>query len=290
MKRFLFILMSILLVISSSAYAQKDESINILLLGTDNLGEVSITESEGMSRADAIFIATIQPKTSSIKLMSIERDYLVDLPDNYGVNKLGISSYFGGPKLTMKSINQLFQLDLSYYAHIDIENIIKAIDIMGGIDIQVFEDEVDEVNSFIEGILAYEGLSKVAAGLNHLNGPQTWAFLGVRNNDADAIESNADRNGRQQRVFKACINKILNMEVSGIIQLISDIIPLIDTNLSMADILNLMNAAMACDLEKIAYFRTPNTPYEMQRIDMHRGLVVTDMNLEIDGIHNFLYE
>lgn len=290
MKRFVSQLMLILMLLTVSASAEKDDTINILLLGTDNLGEVTITESEEMSRADAIFIVTIQPKSRSIKLMSIERDYLVELPDNYGVNKLGVSSYFGGPQLAMKTINQFFQLDISHYAHIDIENIIKAIDIMDGIDIQVYEEEVDEVNSFIEGIMVYEGLSKVKAGMNHLIGPQAWAFLGVRNNDADAIDSNAARNDRQQRVFKACIEKVFNMDVSEIIQLISDLIPLINTNLSMADILNLMNAALASDLDQIEYFRTPNTPYEMKRVDMHRGLIVTDMQKEIDGIHSFLYD
>lgn len=290
MKRFFAMCLMVMMFCSNTALAKEDDFIQILILGTDNLGEVSITETEEMSRADAIFIATLNKGNGNVKLMSIERDYLVELPDDFGMNKLATSSYFGGPDLTIRTINQFFELDLSYYVSIDIESVIKAIDIIGGIDIEIYEDEVDEINSFIDGIMAYFGLNKVTPGMNHLTGPEAWAMLGVRNNEEDAIESNADRNNRQQRVIKACLDKVFTLDISQIIDLVSEIIPLVDTNLSMANILSILNSALNSDLENIAYFRSPHTSYEMRRVDMHRGLMVNDMNLEIEGIHQFLYE
>ena len=112
-------------------------------------------EAEEMSRADAIYIISIKPGNKSIKLLSIERDYLAVLPDNLGENKLGTVTYFGGPKMAIDVINDMFDLDIRFYAHIDINNLITAVDIFGGVDVSINPDEVDEVNAFIADITVY---------------------------------------------------------------------------------------------------------------------------------------
>lgn len=290
MKRvvILLILMSLLFLPGLSTAAD-DGAVSILILGTDDLGDQPVDANEEMSRSDAIFVVTLQPKTEAIKLLSVERDYLVELPDGLGENKLATSSFFGGPRMTLDAVNGLLQLDITQYAHIDIKNLILAIDILGGVDVEVYEDEVEEVNLFINGILSYYNLSPVSAGVNHLDGPETWAFLAVRNNDIQTVESNSVRNDRQRRVMTACLEMFYDIEYAEIIRLASEIIPLIKTNLTVNDVLSFIRTALACDFDKITYMRTPVGQYNMKRINMHQVVIVDDMQREIENIHQFLY-
>ena len=290
MRRLIALLLVLMVVIPSISLAASTEPVTILLLGTDDLGLFSVTGTEEMSRSDALFVVTLQPATGAIKLLSVERDYLVVLPDDLGENKLSTSSYFGGPEMAMGAINSLFELDVSYYAHIDITNVIKAIDIIGGGDVEIDADEVDEVNAFIDGILSHENLSNVKAGMNHLNGPEAWAFLGVRNNDIDTVESNAARNDRQRRVLTACLDKFFQMGSTEAMKLAQEILPLIKTNLTMSNVLSLITTALACDFEKISYLRSPHGSYQNKRVNMHKVIVPDDMPAEIQTVKEFLYQ
>lgn len=290
MRRLTALMLILLLLLPSASLAASGDTVSVLLLGTDDLGLFSVTGTEEMSRSDAIFVVTLQPATGAIKMLSVERDYLVELPDDLGENKLGTSSYFGGPEMALGAVNRLFELDVPYYAHIDITNVIKAIDIIGGVDVEIFEQEVNEVNAFINGMLSHTGLINVKAGMNHLTGPEAWAFLGVRNNEMDTVESNADRNDRQRRVLTACLDKFYQMGSSEAMKLANEILPLIKTNLTMSNVLSLITTALACDFEKISYLRTPQGPYKNKRVNMHKVIYVEDMPAEIKTVQTFLYQ
>ena len=289
MKRFVAMILVLFMGFPIIANANSDDTVSILLLGTDDIGEHAVTGNEEMSRSDAIFILTLQPKTKAIKILSIERDYMVELPDDIGENKLGISSYFGGPQMTLDAVNELFQLDLTQYAHIDINNLIKAIDILGGVDVEIYEEELDEVNLFIDSIMTYTDLKNVVAGMNHLGGPEAWAFLGVRDNDIQAVESNSARSDRQRRVMIAFLDMFYKLDFTEVVRFANEIIPLIKTNLTLSAVLSIIKAALTCDLEKIAYMRTPTGEYQLKRVSMHSVVIVDDMQQEIKQVHQFLY-
>jgi len=291
MRHLTALMLALLLLLPSVSLATSPgDTVSVLLLGTDDLGEFSVTGTEEMSRSDAIFVVTLQPATGAIKMLSVERDYLVELPGDLGENKLGTSSYFGGPEMALGAVNRLFDLNLEYYAHIDITNVIKAIDIIGGVDVEIFPEEVDEVNTFINGILSHTDLTNVKAGMNHLDGPEAWAFLGNRNNDMDTVESNAARNDRQRRVLTACLDKFFQMDASEAMKLAKEILPLIKTNLTMSNVLSLITTALACDFEKISYLRTPQSPYKNKRVNMHKVIYAEDMPSEIKTVQAFLYQ
>ena len=113
MKRFIVFLMvcMLLLGVNQLALAEEKNVINILLLGTDRVGD-QVTGEEEMSRSDAIYVLNINKESGEVKLLSIERDYLVTLPDETK-NKLATATYFGGPQLSMNEVNELFNLDIS---------------------------------------------------------------------------------------------------------------------------------------------------------------------------------
>lgn len=265
-----------------------EETLDILLLGTDELGD-AITGQEEDSRADAIFLLSIRPGQAGFRVLSIERDYLVELPD-IGPNKLGTSTYFGGPELAVSMVNQLFDLNVEYYVQIDIQNVIRAVDEMGGLDVEVYQDEVESVNTFIDGILAFQNLTRVKAGMNHLAGPEAWAFMGVRNSEMDSVKSNAQRNGRQQRIISAGMDKLSAMKLDEVISLADTILPLVKTNLSTSNVISIIKMVYGNDMDNMKFLYTPTTDYQIRTIRMHRVVQVTDMEQEVKDIQKFLSE
>ena len=292
MKRALCIGLSVVFLVTlliPLSLADDDSSINILLLGTDNFGyqQTSIGSDEEMSRADAIYVMNLHPEKKSIKLLSIERDYLAVLPNGVGDNKLGTSTFFGGPEMAMDVVNEMFDLDIQLYAHIDINKLISAIDIFGGVDVEILPEEIKGVNEFISGILI-EDVPLLTPGINHLNGMQAWALMGMRDHETDSIESNAERNVRQQRVLTAILKQASEKDLSTLMLLVSEVLPLVTTNISTAELIKLLEVVLSMSLDHIDYQRSPAGSYKIKRVNMHRVVVPDNMEEEIELIHQFL--
>ena len=287
MKRVVCLMLAVMFLLPSMSIAEAVESITILLLGTDNFGYASVTNSEEMSRADAIFLLNIQSKTNEIKLLSIERDYLVILPEDLGENKLATATYFGGPPMAIKAINQLLDLNINLYAHIDIDNLVIAIDELGGVDIDVSPEEISGINTFINAFLSVE-VPPLEVGGNHLTGMQAWAFVGERNNEIDPILSNVERVDRQKRLFSSALNKALSMDFPSMMKMVSKLLPLIQTNISMNDLLKIIEITINLTSHEIELQRSPQGSFSLKKVNMHRVIVPDDMSSEINFVHLFL--
>lgn len=286
-KKLLTLLLIVVMTFAlcTSALAE-EKSINILLLGTDDLGE-QVTGEEEMSRADAIYVLNLHPDTGLVKLLSIERDYLVTLPDGNGENKLATATFFGGPELCMKMVNELLQLDIKQYAQVDIPKVVQAVDVIGGVDVEIHADEVAAVNSFIDSLLD-ETIPYVQEGMNHLNGSQLWAFIGNRDVSIDAIESNKQRNGRQQRAVKAGLQKLHGMTLDEAMEAVDKVLPFVNTNITINEILSITEALHDSDADKFVYLRSPITDYSKKRVGFHKVIVADNMEDEIAAVHEYL--
>lgn len=262
------------------------EPTNILLLGTDDLGD-QVTGEEEMSRADAIYVLNLHPDSGAVKLLSIERDYLVTLPDGNGENKLATATFFGGPELGLKMVNDLLKLNIRFYAQVDIPKIVEAVDAIGGLDVEIEDDEVEAVNAFIDSLLD-ESIPYVKAGMNHLSGNQLWAFIGNRDVSIDAIESNKQRNNRQQRAVKAGLQKLHDMTLDEAMEAVDKVLPFINTNITISEILSLTELVHGNDADKFAYARSPMTDYKKKRVGFHQVVVANNMEEEIQAVHAYL--
>lgn len=292
MKRLLTCCAALMLLFSvvTPAAAQSSNVINILLLGTDNPG-YEVTGNEEMSRADAIYLLNLHPDTGTVKLLSIERDYLVTLPDGHGENKLATATYFGGPEMCLAEVNELFGLNVSMYAQVDILGMIDAVDSIGGLEVEVYPEEVDEVNLFIDSILKHRpDLTHVKPGMNHLNGIEIRAFVGTRNIAIDSIESNTQRNNRQQRAVKAGLKKLHDISFDEAMDMIDKVLPYVKTNITMSDILSLTQIVQQNESDNFVYLRSPATSYTRKRVGFHEVVVADDMEEERSVIYSFIEE
>lgn len=284
MRRCFTLLLALLFLLAVSPAVMGEEAKQILLLGTDRLGYRVVSEQEDLSRADAIFILSVPEGGKSLRLLSVERDYMVNLPDG-SINKLSTTTYFGGSPLTLDTVNSLFDLNIRHYMQIDIPSAILAIDAMGGVDVMVYEEELAVVNRspIIE--------PKVSAGINHFDGKKAQAFMRVRDLGAEGVQSNSQRNNRQMRVLSAMLEKASTLGIRQAGKLATQVLPLIRTNMTMYDLLLLLKPAMASiggSGTEMAYGKSPLSPYALRRANMHQVVIVEDMAEEIRLVHAFL--
>lgn len=217
-----------------SEYEKVDGITNILLLGTDG------REKELAYRSDCMMIATIDANNKNIKLTSLARDTYVDIPGK-GKGKLNAAYFWGKEDLLFQTIEENFDLKLDNFIQVDFDDLMNIIFILGGVEVDVNERELEIVNDYI--VPSYEqctysnkGEMKLLTktGKQTINGYQAIAYTRIRKTD-----SAINRDERQREVMLAVINKVKNMKFSEYPHLLNTILPYVSTNLSASDILNI---------------------------------------------------
>lgn len=169
-----------------------EESFIVYLSGIDTYGSVS-----SVSRTDANMLLVVNPKTNNILMISIPRDYYIDLYDKNGKDKLTHSGIYG-IDTTIKSVEKLLNIKVNYYFKVNFTSIIDIVNSVGGIDI-------DSKYTFT----SKDGY-KYQKGINHLNGKETLSFVRERK-----AFSNGDRvrNMNQQLMVTALFDKCISPDI-----------------------------------------------------------------------------
>ena len=226
---------------------------NILLIGADNA-------KGGTSRSDTIMIASVNRQTGKITVVSILRDTHVDIPD-YREAKINSAYSRGGANLLIQTVEQNFGIKIDDYATVDFEMFTALIDGLGGIDVEVTENEADYINNRHK----YGNEEKpetVPSGESvHLTGYQALWYARIRKLDSDF-----NRTERQRKVIAAIMQKAKDMGPVGLISTAKDVAPYIETTLSTSDFWGLMFNLMSCvtktgaDMDKM--FVSAQLPFE----------------------------
>ena len=179
----------------------KSSQIQVLLLGCNFCNEGKYDNS------DSIIVASLDKKTGSIKLASIMRDIWVDLHE-YGTDKINSALVHGGPEFTLKVVNEAFNLNIRYYALVDMLGLVNIIDLLGGIDVEITEMERIFLNCWVRDLAVQfnDGIIPPPiekAGMVHMDG--RTALSHARNR---AIGADFARSDRQRVVLKAMAKKL----------------------------------------------------------------------------------
>ncbi len=274
------------------------EWMNVLLLGAD---QRYLTES---SRTDAILICSINTKTGEVKLSSILRDTQVELeglPKEYGKNfRINSINYFGGPKYVMKYINQKLNMNIQYYVMVNFYGFSKIASALGGIDIDVTEAEMEEINyraieqAYDAQDAGVDESDLEAAGENvlletfgkntHLNGRQTLAYARIRHLDSDA-----SRTDRQRKVLTALLNKVKSMGV-GAIAMIPAMFGNVTTNMDMDAMAKVAAVVLQSGASNVKTLRLPlNNTYKQETRNEQSMLWDPDWKTNANELYNFIY-
>lgn len=174
----------------------KSESINIYISGSDSRSG-KITDK---SRSDVNMIMTINPKTKTILLTSIPRDYYVQLHGTTGYKDKLTHSGVYGINMSKQTVADLFDIEIDYSIKIGFKSVINLVDLVGGIDI-----ESDTAFTSHCGDGGAQRV-KVKKGMNHFNGAEALSYARERYAYA---EGDRHRIQNQQQVLEAVIEKVV---------------------------------------------------------------------------------
>lgn len=261
---------------------KNEKSINIALFGLDRRSK------EEKSRADSIMVANINFETKTINLVSILRDTLVDIK-GHGKDKLNHSYAYGGPELSMETINSNFDLDINKYVSVDFFSLAKVIDIIGGVDINLKDYEANQINQNLNEINSIEKLPKETdyiqgSGLKNLNGRQAVAYCRIRK------EGNGDyeRTQRQRNVLKAILLKYEKLDSGKRFEVGMEMMSQVNTNIPINDIKDLQNKILSDKDFTINQHMIPfEGSFETKIIDK-KWVIDANMKENIKKIHEYL--
>lgn len=219
----------------TSTYKSKIEEVdgitNILLLGTDG------RKDETAFRTDSMIILTLDNNNKNIKLTSLARDTYVDIPGK-GKGKLNAAYFWGKEDLLFETIENEFGIGLDKYVIVDFTSLMDIIYALDGIEVNIKESEIDEVNKYIPECYKFcENPNKgemeliKKSGKQTVNGYQALSYSRIRKNDSAIL-----RDGRQRKVIYAIMKKYKNLSFKKYPELIDAITPYVTTNLTSNEI------------------------------------------------------
>jgi polyisoprenyl-teichoic acid--peptidoglycan teichoic acid transferase len=172
------------------------DNVSILFIGVD---ESKTRKNEGSTRSDALMLATLNNDTKSVKLVSIPRDTYTYIPEVGYNTKINHAHAFGGPKATIETVEEMFDIPVDYYVKMNFHAFIDVIDALDGIKVDV-PYEMDEQNSKDE-----QGAIHLEPGIQNLDGEEALALARTRKLDNDV-----ERGKRQQMIMQAIMKKAIS--------------------------------------------------------------------------------
>ena len=204
------------------------DGFTILVSGNDSYG----TLQDSNTRSDANLLLTVNPKTGTILMTSIPRDYYVELVCSDDDSELACpeGSYdklthsgLMGIKSTEKTIEKALGIKINYNVRINFSSVVNLVDALDGIDLDIKKGE--EVDIFY--VNSQPGLS---VGKHHVDGETALAFARERH---AYLDGDNQRVRNQQKVFKAIFNRIVSPKmITNYGKFMDALAVAFDTNLS----------------------------------------------------------
>ncbi|MDD3412302.1 MAG: LCP family protein [Eubacteriales bacterium] len=274
LARVLALCCALLLLVPALPAAAEENGFSILLIGLDDGSD----DNSEYGRADAMIIATLS--SSGVRLVSIDRDLCVVLPEEYGIaageTKLCITAYFGGPEMTLRYVNDALGLSIPYYAAIDKPGVVKLINAVGGLTLEIDDDDlaVKEVKKLFK-----------SKGSKTLKGKSVLNYIGARTMDSTG---DIDRNRRQRKVLAAAFEKARGMDFGQLAEAAGALMEVTQTNLDLAGLMSVASQAMS-GVDSVRESRYPQT-FQRKTLNLHSVVLPTDVEAERAQVHAFLYE
>lgn len=253
----------------------------IAVFGVDSRG----TNVGKGTNADVNMIVCINQDTGDIKLVSVFRDTYLNIDDKGSYNKLNQAYARGGPEQAVAALNKNLDLNITDYITFNWKAVADAINILGGIDMEISKAEYKYINGFITETVESTGVGShhlKSAGMNHLDGVQAVAYGRLRLMDTDYA-----RTERQRKVVEQAFEKAKKADYAVLNNILVTVLPQVATSLNFTDLTN-----VALNITKYKLGETAGFP--MARSDGvlgKKGACVIPATLEynVTLLHQFLF-
>ena len=263
--------------------------LNIMLFGADQYGEGG--------RSDTMMMMSLDNRREKIKLTSFLRDTLVYVPE-YGEHKLNSAYAYGGAELSIQTIEANFGVQIDRYAVVNFETFKDIVDIMGGVEMELTDDEILYINCQIAQNNQSEYLPEgTEAGMVLLNGQQALWHARNRGGYVNGVyfEGNVDwdRVQRQRDFLNAVMDKLRTASLSEIVQIINAVGPNITTNLKNSEITALAANSLtylSYDMEELSVPTDGTWDYNKNHPTAGDCIEIYDWDTARKDLAEFIYE
>lgn len=217
--------------ISSEVETTGTGYLNVALFGLDTRAG-NVEEGE---RSDTIIIASMNRETKEVKLCSVYRDTLMQLSDG-SYNKANSGYAIGGPEEAVAMLNKNLDMDIQHYVTVDFNALVDVIDALGGVELDLTEEEVYWTNGYCTETSRVTGkitTELTTPGLQTLDGVQATSYCRIRYTTGDDFK----RAERQRTVLEQIVKKAQRADISTINKIIDKVFPKVSTNFSLTEIL-----------------------------------------------------
>ncbi len=240
---------------------------------------------EKSTNSDVIILCNVNRDTGEIKLVSVYRDSYLNINDSGSYAKINQAYFVGGPKQAVEALNRNLDLQIQDYMTFNWKAVANAIDVLGGVDIELSKAEFYYINSFITETVKATGIGSrqlTQAGMNHLDGVQAVAYGRLRLMDTDYA-----RTERQRKVIAQAFEKSKQADMQTLLNLIGAVFPQVSTSIGVDDLVS-----NAKNISKFHLGETTGFPQARGDANMgKKGAVVVPATLESNVIelHKFLF-
>lgn len=283
----IFLLLVCLLLLSAGTlYAKRwmkdrDGYWNIAVFGVDS-------RDGGLEKgalADVQMIASINKKTGEIRLVSVYRDTYVQINNDGDFHKINEAYFKGGHKQALDTLKRNLDIDVDDYATFNWKAVADAINILGGVDLEITDSEFAYINSFITATVESTGIGSFQLehpGMNHLDGVQAVAYSRLRLMDTDY-----NRTERQRKVVSLALEKAKQADFNTLKGLAGVMLSEISTSVGLEDVLPLVKNVNRYYLGQTGGFPFAKTTALVGKLDC-----VIPMTLESNVVflHQFLFD
>ena len=237
------------------------------------------------NNADVIIICNIDQGSGEIKLVSVFRDTYLSVSDNGLYNKINQAYFLGGPEQAVEALNRNLDLQIDDFATFNWKAVVDAVNILGGVDVELSKAEFYYINAYITETVEATGVGSYQlkqAGLNHLDGVQAVAYARLRKMDTDFA-----RTERQREIIDLCFQKLKKSDFAVVNNVMEAVFPQILSSVTIDDII-----PAAKNLTKYAIADTMGFPAARSDANMgKKGACVIPQTLEsnVTLLHQFLF-
>lgn len=234
------------------------------------------------NRSDSIIVVSINNSTKAVKLLSIYRDTYVSINGNY--SKINAAYSWGGPELAISTINRNLDLNIEKYATVNFKILANIVDALGGIEIEVEEEILSNLNSYIKDMNRLNGGDSEtisSAGTYTLDGNQAVAYSRIRYTSGGDLK----RASRQREVLEAIFTQAKSHPLK-MLSAIDEVLPQVKTNMEQDELFSMFLSVMQYEIEDQQGF--PWDQKEMKYYGTYYGFPTT---LEENAVqaHEYLF-
>ena len=244
---------------------------------------------EDQTRTDALMVATMNTKDKTINIMNVPRDTMCNNGESGAWRKINAAyATKKGIEQTKVEIERLMGFQPDRYVIVNFEGIAAIVDAIGGVDIDVQNDnELKELNRVIKDYGAergkeFSGVEKT--GLQTLDGVQALCYGRIRKGNTGDDWSRVER---QSVVLNAMFARISSMDANGLLGIMNRLMPYVTTSLAPADVAPLIVGAIKNGVPAVEHVRFP-LDGEWKYYGSNE-YIMYDVDVVADELHEYIY-